>query len=217
MKEIRDFLKNLRTDYNLDNFDVKTADPDPVLQFGAWMKQAADEKIAEPNAFTLSTVSAQGKPSSRIVLLRNFDSTGFVFYTNYKSHKAVDLLTTGWASLNFFWPELHKQVRIEGKAVKIDEADSDEYFNSRPRESQLGAWVSDQSKEVENREEMDKKFEILTKQNEGKAVQRPPHWGGFRIVPDLFEFWQGRPNRLHDRIEYSLQENKSWKLRRLYP
>ncbi len=217
MKEISDFLKNLRTDYNRDNLDIKTAEQNPVLQFAAWMQLVADSGIIEPNAFNLATVSADGRPSGRIVLLRNFDTKGFVFFTNYQSHKGVDLLTTKWASLTFFWPELHKQVRIEGKAEKVSENESDDYFFSRPRESQLGAWVSEQSSEVSGREEMDKKFEILTKQFEGKNVGRPPHWGGFRVVPDMFEFWQGRPNRLHDRIEYLLQTDNSWKLRRLYP
>jgi len=217
MEHILDFLKNLRTDYNLDNLDTKTADPDPVVQFAMWMKMAVDNKVNEPNAFNLATNSALGRPSSRIVLLRSFDRDGFVFFTNYESHKAKDLLTTRSAALNFFWAELHKQVRIEGYAEKVSEWDSDDYFNSRPRESQLGAWVSEQSTEVSSREEMDQKFEILTKKYEGKTVERPPHWGGFRIRPDLFEFWQGRPSRLHDRIQYQFQGDNKWLIRRLYP
>jgi pyridoxamine 5'-phosphate oxidase len=151
------------------------------------------------------------------VLLRNFDGDGFVFFTNYNSHKSNELLTNKWGALNFFWPELHKQVRIEGKAEKVEERDSEDYFNSRPRESQLGAWVSEQSNELKSREELDQKFEILTKKFEGKTVERPPHWGGFRIRPELFEFWQGRPNRLHDRIQYRIQSDNSWSIRRLYP
>ncbi len=217
MDDMMDFLKSLRTDYNLDNFDTSTADPDPVVQFGVWMKMAIDNNANEPNAFNLATVSAVGRPSSRIVLLRNFDHDGFVFFTNYESHKAKELLGSRWAALNFFWPELHKQVRIEGQAEKVAEWDSEEYFNSRPRESQLGAWVSEQSSELTNREEMNQKFEILTKKFEGRSVERPPHWGGFRIRPELFEFWQGRPSRLHDRIQYRLESDSTWKMRRLYP
>jgi len=217
MDDMMDFLKSLRTDYNLDNLDTSTADPDPINQFGIWMKMAIENKVNEPNAFNLATVSAIGRPSSRIVLLRNFNTDGFVFFTNYESHKAKELIAGKWAALNFFWPELHKQVRIEGQAEKVEEWDSEEYFNSRPRESQLGAWVSEQSSELANREEMNQKFEILTKKFEGRAVERPPHWGGFRIRPELFEFWQGRPNRLHDRIQYQVQADASWKMRRLYP
>ncbi|MDQ3050921.1 MAG: pyridoxamine 5'-phosphate oxidase [Bacteroidota bacterium] len=217
MDPIKDYLKNLRTDYNLDIFDTKTANPDPFLQFGTWMKMAVDNNLNEPNAFNLATVSAQNRPSSRIVLLRNFDEAGFVFFTNYNSHKASELSNNKWAAINFFWAELHKQVRIEGKAEKVADLDSEAYFKSRPRESQLGAWVSEQSSELTSREEMDEKFKILTKKFEGRDVDRPPHWGGFRIRPELFEFWQGRPNRLHDRIQYRLQPDSSWSLHRLYP
>ena len=217
MDEIKDTLKNLRTNYNLDVLDTETVHPDPVIQFAAWMKIAIDGKVNEPNAMNLATVSASGQPSSRIVLLRNFDKDGFVFFTNYESNKGRELFENHNAALNFFWPELHKQVRIEGKADKVVESDSEEYFNSRPRESQLGAWVSEQSRELKNRQELDQKFENLTRQFEGREVERPPHWGGFRIKPEMFEFWQGRPNRLHDRIQYLLLGTNNWTIRRLYP
>ena len=216
MDPINEHIKSLRTDYNLENLDESTAFKDPFMQFGEWMKKAVTEKVNEPNAMSLATVSQNGKPSSRIVLLRNFDSTGFVFYTNYESHKARELMMNGHAALNFFWPELHRQVRIEGISVRISEAESDAYFDSRPRESQLGAWVSQQSSRVSSRAEMDQKYDATSLQYEGKPVKRPPFWGGFRVIPDSFEFWQGRPSRLHDRLQYRLEGN-SWVLQRLYP
>src|SRR6187549_1245806 len=181
MDDLKDLLKSLRTDYNMDNLDIGSADKDPFRQFAGWMQLAIDKNVMEPNAMTLSTVSDQKKPSSRIVLLRNFDHDGFVFYTNYESHKSRELSQNKHAALNFFWPELHKQVRIEGKAQKIDQTESDAYFNSRPRESQLGAWVSVQSTHLESREELDEKFENLTKEFEGKTIKRPEHWGGYRV------------------------------------
>lgn len=216
MEHIKDYLKNVRTDYNLDTLDVKTADPDPFVQFAVWMKMAVDFNVNEPNAMNLATVSESGQPSSRIVLLRDFTTEGFVFFTNYGSHKGQELESHKKAALNFFWPELHKQVRIEGTASRIDERDSDEYFSTRPRESQIGALISQQSAPLNSREELEQKVENLTKELEGKELQRPKNWGGFRISPNLFEFWQGRPSRLHDRIRYDLSGG-SWKLSRLYP
>mgnify|MGYP002146206082 CR=1 FL=1 len=217
MKELNDFVKKLRTDYNKDVLDIATAQDDPVDQFALWMKEAVDANVNEPNAMNLATVGLDGRPSSRIVLLRNFDKAGFVFFTNYLSHKGCDLDATGWASLNFFWPELHKQVRIDGRAVRVEEWDSTDYFNSRPRESQIGAWTSLQSSRLESRAELEQKFENLTAGFENKSIERPPHWGGFRIVPDSFEFWQGRPSRLHDRVKYELSEGNIWKKFLLYP
>lgn len=216
MEHIKDYLKNVRTDYNLDTLDVKTADPDPFVQFSVWMKMAVDYNVNEPNAMNLATVSDNGQPSSRIVLLRDFTAEGFVFFTNYGSHKGIELESRKLAALNFFWPELHKQVRIEGTASRIEESDSDEYFSTQPRESQIGALVSQQSTPLTSREELEQKFENLTKELEGKDLQRPKNWGGYRIKPSLFEFWQGRPSRLHDRIRYDLTGG-TWKLSRLYP
>lgn len=217
MEYLKDFLKNIRTDYDLDTIDVSTCQSDPVIQFAIWMQLAMEKNVQEPNAMNLATVSPEGVPSSRIVLLRNFDQQGFVFFTNYNSHKGRDMESTGKAALNFFWPELHKQVRIEGLVSKIEDWDSDEYFASRPRESQIGAWTSDQSKPLENREELEKKYENLTTHFEGRDIPRPGHWGGFRVKPHLFEFWQGRPSRLHDRIRYDRETSGSWKIYRLYP
>ncbi len=216
MEHIKDFLKNARTEYDLANFDIKTADPDPFVQFAVWMKMAVDYNVNEPNAMNLATVSESGQPSSRIVLLRDFTTEGFSFFTNYNSHKGKELEHQKLAALNFFWPELHKQIRIEGVASRLNEHDSDEYFQSRPRESQIGALISQQSTPLNSREELEQKAENLTRELEGKEVQRPKNWGGYKVSPTLFEFWQGRPSRLHDRIRYDLTGG-SWKLSRLYP
>jgi pyridoxamine 5'-phosphate oxidase len=217
MEYLKDFLKNIRTDYDLDTIDVSTCHADPVIQFAVWMQLAVEKNVQEPNAFNLATVSPEGNPSSRIVLLRNFDQEGFVFFTNYKSHKGQAMESTGKAALNFFWPELHKQVRIEGHVSRIEDWDSDEYFASRPRESQIGAWTSDQSEQLSSRLELEQKFENLTSHFAGQNIPRPKHWGGYRVKPVAFEFWQGRPSRLHDRIRYDLEKSGSWKICRLFP
>lgn len=216
MEDINDFLKNKRIDYNLDILDIKTADPDPFNQFAAWMKIAVDANVSEPNAMNLATVSDTGQPSSRIVLLRNFDQDGFVFFTNYESHKGRELEAHKKAAINFFWSELHKQVRIEGSVVRVPDWDSDDYFGSRPRESQIGALASQQSKELNSREELEQNVKNLTNELNGKEINRPANWGGYRIIPHFFEFWQGRPSRLHDRIKYEKVVNE-WQRCRLYP
>ena len=216
MEDINDFLKNKRIDYNLGILDIKTADPDPFNQFAAWMKIAVDANVSEPNAMNLATVSDTGQPSSRIVLLRNFDQDGFVFFTNYESHKGRELEAHKKAAINFFWSELHKQVRIEGSVVRVPDWDSDDYFQSRPRESQIGALASQQSKELNSREELEQNVKNLTNELNGKEIKRPAYWGGYRIIPHFFEFWQGRPSRLHDRIKYEKAGNE-WRKCRLYP
>ena len=217
MEYIKDFLKNVRTDYNLDSLDDENSHHDPIVQFALWMKLAVDSNLPEPNAMNLATVSPEGIPSSRIVLLRNFDNDGFVFFTNYLSKKSNDLNSTNKAAINFFWAELHKQVRIEGVAEKVEDWDSDDYFQSRPRDSKLGTWVSSQSQRLTSREELEKKIENLTKEYEGKEIPRPPFWGGYRIKPFAFEFWQGRQSRLHDRLRYELSNDNQWSKFRLYP
>jgi len=217
MKEINDFLKKVRKDYDLDQLDINTVDTDPIVQFAIWMKMAVDSGMDDPNAFNLATVSADGKPSSRIVLLRNFDELGFVFFTNYHSHKGKDIESNPYAAINFYWPLLHKQVRIEGKIEKVEDWDSDDYFSSRPKESQVGAWASLQSQPLADRHELEQKVDNLTREFEGKEVSRPPHWGGYRVRPLRIEFWQGRPNRLHDRILYEFTSQSNWKISRLYP
>ena len=217
MKEINEILKNIRTDYNLDVLDEISVAKDPIMQFALWMKMAVESGCDDPNAMNLATVSATGRPSSRIVLLRNFDDGGFVFFTNYHSQKGRDVEANPHAALNFFWPTLHKQIRIEGIIEKISESDSDEYFNTRPKESQLGSIASNQSNVLKDRVELEKKIENLTKEFSDKPITRPPHWGGYRVVPDKFEFWQGRPSRIHDRIQYELSGNKTWNISRLSP
>jgi pyridoxamine 5'-phosphate oxidase len=164
----------------------------------------------------VSTVSKEGKPSSRIVLLRNFSENGFVFYTNYNSKKGNDISENNSAAINFFWPQLERQIRIEGKLQKVDSKISDEYFASRPHDSQLGAWASNQSEVLKNRQELEEKFAALEKKFAGINVPRPEHWGGYCLVPDSIEFWQGRPSRIHDRIKFTTVNNE-WKIERLSP
>jgi pyridoxamine 5'-phosphate oxidase len=217
MNNIHNYINSLRKDYSKEELDENSVLKDPLLQFQHWFEEALSAKLPDPNAFTLSTVSAEGRPSSRIVLLRSFDVNGFVFYTNYESRKGQELLINKWASLNFFWPELEKQIRIEGEATKVSEEQSEEYFNSRPKESKIGAWASDQSRIIENRNVLSEKYTILTEHYKDNSPPKPPHWGGFKIKPDRFEFWQGRPNRLHDRIAYSLDKSGMWQINRLAP
>jgi pyridoxamine 5'-phosphate oxidase len=217
MESLKDKLKNLRTDYNLAALEAALAEKNPFNLFSEWMELALKSNIEDANAMNLATVTETGRPSSRIVLLRKFDETGFDFFTNYNSRKAKELENNKKAAINFFWPLLHKQVRIEGIADKISREESDEYFNSRPRESQIGAWASDQSNELTNREELNQKIENLTKKFLDKPVPRPEGWGGIRISPDYYEFWQGRSNRLHDRLFFKLETGNKWKAGWLYP
>jgi pyridoxamine 5'-phosphate oxidase len=189
----------------------------PFLQFQDWFDSAMAAKLPEPNAMTLATVAPNGQPSARIVLLKGFDETGFVFYTNYSSHKGQQLATNSAAALVFWWANLERQVRIEGEVTKVSAAQSDEYFHSRPLGSQLGAWVSDQSQTIESREKLETKLKELETQYKDKTIPRPSHWGGYRLKPTAIEFWQGRPNRLHDRFLYSLLADGSWKIERLSP
>jgi pyridoxamine 5'-phosphate oxidase len=208
-------LTGIRNEYLRGILDRKHADPDPVAQFGKWMEEAVRAGIEEPTAMTLATADAAGRPSARIVLLKGFDRHGFIFFTNYQSRKGQDLEANPFAALVFHWKELERQVRIEGKVIKLPAPDSDEYFASRPFESQVSAIVSPQSQVVPDRQFLIQLKEEYLKGNRDRN-QRPPHWGGFRLIPSLFEFWQGRPGRLHDRIQYSMEKD-SWKLLRLAP
>ena len=214
---MKEFLAKLRKDYGLMGLSEKDLFPDPIRQFERWFTEVANAEIIEPNAFTLSTVSALGKPTSRIVLLRNFDARGFTFYTNYESKKGTDIEANPNVSMNFFWPDLERQIRITGVAEKLSRMESMDYFKSRPRLSQIGAWASDQSKPLESRELLEHKIAEIEKRFEGRDVEIPPFWGGFCVIPDSIEFWQGRPGRLHDRLRYAKQENGEWLIERLNP
>jgi pyridoxamine 5'-phosphate oxidase len=210
-------VADLRKDYILESLSEKDVKSHPITQFSAWWQEALNAEIDEINAMTLATASPDGVPSARIVLLKGFDEEGFVFFTNYNSHKGRDLVENPRACLVFFWKELERQIRITGLVQKTSAGESDEYFNSRPAGSRIGAWVSPQSEVINNRqwlEENEKKYSELF---DVHPLARPPHWGGYRVQPVTIEFWQGRPSRLHDRILYSLAENGSWKIERLAP
>lgn len=209
-------IAGLRRDYSSQSLLEADVAPDPVDQFDIWWKQAVNSQIDEVNAMTLATASVDGMPSARIVLLKGFSNEGFVFFTNYESFKAAQLGENPKACLVFFWKELERQVRITGLVSKLAAVDSDEYFLSRPSTSQIGAWASPQSRVIESRDWLDQHYLKLTEQFREKKLQRPLHWGGYVVKPVIMEFWQGRPSRLHDRIQYSL-ENGDWKIDRLAP
>lgn len=215
MEDLRLYINSLRHDFTKQTLDKKDVNPNPVLQFEKWFKEAVDAKVNEPNAMGLSTVSMDGKPSSRIVLLRNFDEQGFIFYTNYSSRKGSEIALNPHAALLFFWPELERQVRIEGTLSKQTAVESDKYFNSRPRESKLGAWTSEQSKPIASRDVLDEAY-VMQSQKYVGDVPRPSFWGGYVLKPVNMEFWQGRASRLHDRIAYVQQQN-NWMIERLSP
>ena len=216
MDQLKDHIQGSRKQYDKDTLSESDLTESPFELFGRWLQLAVDEGVPEPIAMNLATVDAAGRPSSRIVLLRGFDEKGFVFFTNYNSRKGNQMLNQPMAALNFFWHELHKQVRIEGNVIQIPTAESDEYFSSRPRESQIGAWASAQSSPLKSRLELEEHFAALEKKFKDYNVPRPAHWGGYLVIPDLFEFWQGRPDRLHDRFQYTLQNN-IWQYGRLSP
>lgn len=209
-------ISSIRKDYQLRSLLETDLHANPIAQFSQWWEEALRSEIDEVNAMTLSTVTSAGRPSARIVLLKGFDEGGFVFFTNYSSSKGQDLAVNPFASLVFFWKELERQVRIEGSCVQISARESDDYFNSRPLGSKLGACASPQSRVIESREILDKNAENLLEQFADGNVPRPMHWGGFRIIPDSIEFWQGRSNRLHDRIKYS-ERSGAWTFERLAP
>lgn len=215
MEHINRYLQNTRNQYDKGVLLENQLHENPLKQFEIWMQEAIAANQPETNAMDLSTVS-DGKPSSRIVLLKGVDEKGFVFYTNYDSRKGNDMLGNPYVCLNFFWQVLARQVRIEGKVEKVTPEESDEYFKSRPRESQIGAWASAQSTVIKNRAVLDENIAQLEKQYEGNEIPRPAHWGGYRLIPEKIEFWQGRPNRLHDRFLYE-DSPAGWMVFRLSP
>lgn len=215
MKHLNEYLQGSRIQYDKGILSENHLLENPLDQFEAWMKEAIAAGVSEPNAVDLSTVN-EGRPSSRIVLLKGVDKRGFVFYTNYDSRKGKEMAESPFVSLNFFWTLQARQVRIEGRIEKVSPEESDAYFASRPRESQIGAWASAQSSVIKNREVIEENITQLEKQYEGKDIPRPAHWGGYIVLPDRIEFWQGRPNRLHDRFLYE-DSPTGWMVFRLAP
>jgi pyridoxamine 5'-phosphate oxidase len=209
-------IAGIRKEYRLKQLNEQDVHSDPLVQFKKWFQEALLAEVNEPNAMNLSTVKASGRPSSRIVLLKGVEQGGFVFYTNYESSKGQALKHHPFASLCFFWPELERQVRIEGKVSKVNATTSNDYFNSRPLESRLGAWVSNQSQVIDGREILEQKLAEVKKQYT-VDVPRPEHWGGYVLLPDYIEFWQGRESRLHDRIAYTASDSNTWSMSRLAP
>lgn len=209
-------IEQLRQEYAREELLERNVSKDPVDQFTAWFDQALLSEVVEPNAMSLATVGSDGKPSVRIVLLKGFNRNGFRFFSNYKSRKGKELDENPNASLCFFWPELERQVRLEGTVEKISRKESEEYFQKRPRLSQVGAWASNQSEEVSSREELEERFQKLQQQFEDETIPVPEFWGGYLLKPSSIEFWQGRRGRLHDRLIY-VNESDGWTIKRLAP
>ena len=209
-------VASLRKEYTRAGLAESDIAPDPVEQFRRWFDAALAADLHEPNAMTVATATPEGRPSARVVLLKGFDERGFVFYTNYEGRKGRELDENPRAALLFYWGELERQVRIEGTVSRVSEEEADTYYASRPRGSRLGAWASEQSRVVEGREVLEGRIGDLEAEYEGREVPRPPFWGGYRVGPEVVEFWQGRENRLHDRIAYHRQ-GAGWEIRRLQP
>lgn len=212
-------IADLRTEYQSRTLDEADVAPDPFAQFARWLDQAIEAKLPEPTAMCLATVGADGQPGARIILLKGFDRDGFVFFTNYLSRKGRDIAASAAAAVLFHWVELERQVRVEGTVTKIDAAASDAYFVSRPQASRLGAWASPQSEPVADRAALEARFIATAERfrDTGDVIPRPPHWGGYRLAPNMFEFWQGRASRLHDRLRYRFSAPSQWIIDRLAP
>jgi len=209
-------LRGLRKEYTRGEIDDTVLPLKPFQWFKEWFDDAGKSGEPEPAAMVLSTVSAKLRPTSRIVLLKTMNEDGFVFFTNYLSRKGIQINENGFAALNFFWPITERQIRVEGVIEKVSEQESDEYFLSRPIESRINAVISPQSKAIASRRELEQERDSILAQNEFENISRPPHWGGYRLKPDRIEFWQGRPGRLHDRIQYVFEANR-WNISRLAP
>lgn len=210
-------IADIRKEYKLRTLSEKDVHPDPFRQFDIWWQEAIRSNLEEVNAMTLATASADGMPDGRIVLLKGFDKNGFIFFTNYNSAKGHQLLENPRACLVFFWAALERQVRLSGLVTFASQAISDEYFNSRPEGSRIGAWASPQSEVIESREWLEENEKKLGIERKGDTLHRPPDWGGYVVMPTRLEFWQGRPSRLHDRILYTLRDNSQWTIERLAP
>ena len=210
-------IANMRKEYTMGDLLESAMDADPIRQFEAWFRQAEAANLPEPNAMTLATATPDGQPSARVVLLKAFDDRGFTFFTNYESRKGRELSANPRAALLFYWPILQRQVRIEGTVERVSEAESDAYFHSRPLGSRLGACASPQSEVIASRDELEQRVRELSERYAAGDVPRPPHWGGYRVRPEVIEFWQGRPDRLHDRLRYRRDSSGRWRLERLSP
>ncbi len=209
-------LADLRREYARARLDETTISRDPVTEFARWFEEAVKAEVQEPNAMTLATATRDGVPSARIVLLKGFDQRGFVFFTDYRSRKGAELEGNPRAALVFYWGELERQVRITGEVSPVDREESEAYFRTRPRGSRLGAWISHQSQVISSRKQLEDRLPEMERKYPGDDVPLPPYWGGFRVVPEAVEFWQGRPSPLHDRIRY-VRNGDGWRIERLSP
>ena len=216
IKKVKNYINTNRRDFADQPFTEKMSAENPIDQYGVWFEEAIKSEILDPYAACLSTVNINNEPSSRILYIRDFNSNGFVFYTNYDSKKGLDILVNNYAALNIFWGELERQIRIQGEISKLDDSTSDKYFNARPRASKIGAWASNQSQIIKDRTELEDKIKFYEEKFNGQEVPRPDNWGGYCLNPKKIEFWQGRPSRLHDRIVY-IKENNQWAKSRLSP
>jgi pyridoxamine 5'-phosphate oxidase len=210
-------LAGLRREYETEGLRRADLHPDPIEQFATWFSTAVNSGLPDANAIALATATPDGKPSVRIVLLKGFDQGGFVFFTNYQSDKGRELVANSQAAFVIYWVQLERQIRVAGRVEKTSRAESQVYFHSRPRGSQLGAWVSHQSEVIDARRILEARLAEMTERFAGVEIELPPHWGGYRIVPEALEFWQGRANRLHDRFRYTRQPDGSWTIDRLAP
>ena len=207
----------MKKDFHNETLDENNINSDPIDLFKTWFADAIEENLPLPEAMSLATATRDGKPSARMVLLKQVDKSGFVFYTNYRSSKAKELDENARAAIVFYWPQLERQVRVEGTVTRVSAEESDEYFRTRPRDSQIGALASPQSEVIESREVLERRFLELQETYRDTTIERPPHWGGYRIKPERIEFWKGRLGRLHDRILYELESDQSWTIKRLAP